>query len=312
MVAKVLFGAGPGLALLFGYREENLRQIETILGVKVVARGNEVTVKGPKAAVEAAKRVLERMRDGSSGSFSSEEVRTMASGRGGTKGASARETPERSLVIHTPRGVVSPRGIRQEEYVRAIRSSDIVLGVGPAGTGKTYLAVGCALSSFVARQVERIILVRPVVEAGERLGFLPGDVQEKVNPYMRPLYDALQDMIDLPALRRLLQQEVIEIAPLAYMRGRTLNRAFIILDEAQNTTIEQMKMFLTRLGGESRMVVTGDVTQIDLPKETRSGLVHAAGLLCGAAGIRIVNFLPDDVVRHHLVQRILGLYEKAN
>jgi phosphate starvation-inducible PhoH-like protein len=193
--------------------------------------------------------------------------------------------------------------------VRAIRTADVVFGVGPAGTGKTYLAVGCALSAFAAGVVSRIILVRPVVEAGERLGFLPGDIKEKVNPYMRPLYDALQDMMEQVALRRLMEEEVIEIAPLAYMRGRTLNKAFVILDEAQNTTIEQMKMFLTRMGLGSRMVITGDVTQIDLPRETPSGLVNAARILAGIPDIRIVNFLSADVVRHELVRRILGAYE---
>jgi len=305
MMSKVTFQPGPGLSLLFGFREENLRRLETSLGVRIAARGNEVSVKGPRAAVEAATRVLRRMRDQGSAIRPEKGADYSAGGDAGGRwgGADAGES------VRTPRLTIEPRGPRQQEYVRSIRTAEVVFGVGPAGTGKTYLAVGCALSAFTAGIVTRIILVRPVVEAGERLGFLPGDVKEKVNPYMRPLYDALQDMMELTALRRLLEEEVIEIAPLAYMRGRTLNKAFVILDEAQNTTVEQMKMFLTRMGPGSRMVITGDVTQIDLPHETPSGLVNAARILTGIPGIRIVNFLPVDVVRHELVQRILVAYE---
>ncbi len=306
MVTKVCFQPGPGLALLFGYREENLRRLESAFQVRVMAKGNEVKIRGPKAAVEAAARVLKRMRE-APGPLSPEAVKSLVDGFGHDHDhAGPGGTPD---VIHVPRQAIMPRGERQENYVRAIRSVDIVFGVGPAGTGKTYLAVGCALSAFAAHTVERIILVRPVVEAGERLGFLPGDVQEKVNPYMRPLYDALQEMLDPPMLRRLLQQDIIEIAPLAYMRGRTLSKAFIILDEAQNTTIAQMKMFLTRLGVGSKVVVTGDMTQIDLSTGTLSGLVHAVKLFDEVEGIRIVRFLPADVVRHALVQRILKAYE---
>ena len=305
MLTKVAFQPGPGLSLLFGYREENLRQLETSLGVRISARGNEVSVKGPRAAVEAATRTLRRMRD-QRGAMRTGEVKNYAQGRdeGGNWGAA-----DTGANVRTPRLTIVPRGPRQQEYVRSIRTADVVFGVGPAGTGKTYLAVGCALSAFAAGVVSRIILVRPVVEAGERLGFLPGDIKEKVNPYMRPLYDALQDMMELAALRRLMEEDVIEIAPLAYMRGRTLSKAFVILDEAQNTTIEQMKMFLTRMGLGSRMVITGDVTQIDLPREIPSGLVDAVRILAGIPDIRIVNFLGVDVVRHALVQRILGAYE---
>jgi phosphate starvation-inducible PhoH-like protein len=293
MTLRVVFEPGPGLAMLFGFHEENLRQLEASLGVRMTTRGNEVLVRGSRKAVEAAGKALERLK------------------QAGSAGPQEPSTPD-GLAVRVPRRIIVPRGERQADYVRSIRTADVVFGIGPAGTGKTYLAVACALSAFSGRQVERIILVRPVVEAGERLGFLPGDVQEKVNPYMRPLYDALQDMIDQATLRRLLEQEVVEIAPLAYMRGRTLNRAFIILDEAQNTTVEQMKMFLTRLGVGSKAVVTGDVTQIDLPREVPSGLVHSAGLLAKVAGIRQVRFLPDDVVRHALVQRILDRYEAAD
>ena len=309
MTGKVLFSSGPSLALLFGYHEENLRQLETSLGVRVTARGNEVTVRGAKAAVGTAIRVLHQMRSATA-PVTPEAIRALAGGQGQAAPA-ARPGGVADLTIRTPREIIQPRGEHQAEYVRAIRSCDIVFGVGPAGTGKTYLAVGCALQAYASQAADRIILVRPVVEAGERLGFLPGDVQEKVNPYMRPLYDALSDMLEPATLHRLLQQETIEIAPLAYMRGRTLNKAFIILDEAQNTTTEQMKMFLTRLGVGSRAVVTGDITQIDLPKEAPSGLIHAVDLLKDVEGLAIVRFTPADVVRHELVQRILASYERA-
>ena len=217
---------------------------------------------------------------------------------------------ETATTIKTPRQMIMPRGERQANYVKAIRAHDVVFGLGPAGTGKTYLAVGCALEAFTAQQVQRIILVRPVVEAGERLGFLPGDIHEKVNPYMRPLVDALADMLERATLQRLLEQEVIEIAPLAYMRGRTLNKAFVILDEAQNTTSEQMKMFLTRLGAESKAVVTGDTTQIDLPENKRSGLTEAEGLFKDIEGLSFCYFTEVDIVRHPLVQAIVRAYER--
>jgi phosphate starvation-inducible PhoH-like protein len=315
MIARVVFESGPDLALLFGFREENLRQIESSLGVAVAARGNEVTVRGSKGAVQSAARVLERMRRAGR-PITPQDVREMLNGeRARVEGGDPVPTPssaaERDETIRTPRRRILPRGVRQAEYVRAIRTRDVVFGVGPAGTGKTYLAVGCALEAYGAHTVDRIVLARPVVEAGERLGFLPGDVQEKVHPYMRPLYDALAEMLEPPALRRLLQQEIIEIAPLAYMRGRTLNKAFIILDEAQNTTVEQMKMFLTRMGEGSRAVVTGDITQIDLPPETMSGFVNALDVLANVEGLSIVRFGPEDVVRHELVQRILESYERA-
>jgi len=312
MVAKIVFPPGPGLAVLFGFHEENLRLLEHEHGVTVIARGNEVTVKGAKAAVDAASRALHMMRTAGKG-VTVGDARAMALGRDGSTGrplshgTSAADGP-----IRTPRLTIRPRGDRQAAYIKAIRDEDVVFGIGPAGTGKTYLAVGAALEAFAAQRVERIILVRPVVEAGERLGFLPGDIQEKVNPYMRPLYDALQDMLDRPTLQRLMLQEVIEIAPLAFMRGRTLNKAFVILDEGQNTTEEQMKMFLTRLGAESRIVVTGDVTQNDLPKTVSSGLVHALRLLEGVEGIGFIHFLPEDVVRHEMVQRILARYERED
>jgi phosphate starvation-inducible PhoH-like protein len=206
---------------------------------------------------------------------------------------------------------VMPKSVNQRKYLDAIDQYDIVFGIGPAGTGKTYLAMAQAVAFLIAKRVSRIILARPAVEAGEKLGFLPGDLQEKVNPYLRPLYDALYDMMDIERADRLLERGTIEVAPIAFMRGRTLNDAFVILDEAQNTSIEQMKMFLTRLGTGSQAVVTGDITQIDLPKNTTSGLVHALSILRDVEGTAVVRFLPADVVRHELVQRILERYEEA-
>jgi phosphate starvation-inducible PhoH-like protein len=206
---------------------------------------------------------------------------------------------------------VQPRSINQRRYVEAIEQNDMVFGVGPAGTGKTYLAVAMAAAALLAKKVSRIVLVRPAVEAGERLGFLPGSLQEKVDPYLRPLYDALYDLLEPERVDKMLERNVIEIAPLAFMRGRTLNDAFIIMDEAQNTTTEQMKMFLTRLGNNSKAVITGDITQIDLPNPKKSGLVAAINVLEGVEGIRFCHFEDGDVVRHHLVQRIIRAYDSA-
>ena len=319
MTARVIFPPGPSLSLIFGFREENLRELEATFGVRIISRGNQALIRGQRRAVEAAQRFLERARD-SGDVVSPGEVRLQGPPRGrkhggAETGAAPQGAPQSGAgipagnAILTPRQHIMPRGPRQEAYIKAIRECGVVFGVGPAGTGKTYLAVGCALATLLERRVERIILARPVVEAGERLGFLPGSVEEKVNPYMRPLHDALKDMLDLAALRRLVEQEVIEIAPLAYMRGRTLNKAFVILDEAQNTTIEQMKMFLTRLGVGSRAVVTGDITQVDLPRNVTSGLIHALSVLRGVRDTAVIRFLPADVVRHELVQRILEKYE---
>jgi phosphate starvation-inducible PhoH-like protein len=312
VVSRVTFPPGPSLSLIFGFHEENLRELESSFGVRIVARGNQAVIKGPRLAVEAAQRFLEQARD-SGDVLSPGLVRVSGAGRAtsGKRGKEPAAASAPAAFIHTPRQRIVPRGPRQAAYVRAILDCGIVFGVGPAGTGKTYLAVGCAIAALLDRKVDRIILVRPVVEAGERLGFLPGGVEEKVNPYMRPLHDALTGMLDVHGFRRLLEQGTIEMAPLAYMRGRTLDRAFVILDEAQNTSIEQMKMFLTRLGTGSQAVVTGDITQIDLPKNTTSGLVHALSILRDVEGTAVVRFLPADVVRHELVQRILERYEEA-
>jgi phosphate starvation-inducible protein PhoH and related proteins len=216
-----------------------------------------------------------------------------------------------TVYVSAHKRVIAPKSINQKAYIEAIRRQDIVFGIGPAGTGKTYLAMAMALSALMKNQVTRMVLCRPAVEAGEKLGFLPGDLAEKVNPYLRPLYDALHDMVDFDRARKMIERGTIEVAPLAFMRGRTLNDSFVILDEAQNTTKEQMKMFLTRLGYGSKAVVTGDVTQIDLPAGKSSGLKHAAAILAGIRGIRFIAFNEKDVVRHRLVQEIITAYERA-
>lgn len=226
-------------------------------------------------------------------------------------GSDIRRIFQDTVYVASPKKTIAPKTISQRDYLEAVRANDLVFGIGPAGTGKTYLAVALAVSALMRREVKRIVLARPAVEAGEKLGFLPGDLAEKVNPYLRPLYDALHDMLDFARVQDMLETGVIEVAPLAFMRGRTLNDAFVILDEAQNTTPEQMKMFLTRLGFGSRCVVTGDVTQIDLPTHTRSGLVEAHKILQGVQGIRFVMFHKEDVIRHPLVGRIVQAYERC-
>ena len=311
MIARVTFPPGPSLSLVFGFHEENLRELEETFNVRVTARGNQAIIRGARRQVESAVRFLEIARNESQ-QTQPRPVRShsLAPSRGAGKASRFPAVHHAGPAIPpSPIARIIPRGPRQEAYIEAIRAYDVVFGIGPAGTGKTYLAVSCAVAALAERRVERIILTRPVVEAGERLGFLPGDIREKVDPYMRPLHDALQDMMDHAAVHRMVEQEVIEIAPLAFMRGRTLNKAFVILDEAQNTSVEQMKMFLTRLGNGSKAVITGDTTQIDLPKATTSGLVHAVSILKGLKGSEIIRFLPDDVVRHELVQRILSRYE---
>ncbi len=219
---------------------------------------------------------------------------------------------QHEVLIKTRRGMIRGRGPNQQSYLRNIHSSDLCFGIGPAGTGKTFLAVACAVQALDLEQVRRIVLVRPAVEAGERLGFLPGDMSQKVDPYLRPIYDALYDMMGYERVARLMERNVIEVAPLAFMRGRTLNDSFVILDEAQNTTVEQMKMFLTRIGFGSKAVVTGDITQVDLPKHQKSGLKHGSGVLANTEGVSFVNFTAMDVVRHPLVQRIVMAYERAD
>ena len=297
---------------LFGAHHSHLARIEQQLDVSIHSRGNELTIDGPNAAVTAAGAVLDRLY------ARLEKGHSLCSSDVDTALRTAAIDPERGTVQHSEeeasvviRGrAVSTRSRTQREYVRAMDHHDLVFGTGPAGTGKTYLAVAKAVERLVNGQVDRIILSRPAVEAGEQLGFLPGNMREKVDPYLRPLYDALYDMLPAPQVIKRLDSGEIEVAPLAFMRGRTLANAFVILDEAQNTTAVQMKMFLTRLGENARMVITGDLSQVDLPKGTRSGLRHAMEILQGVDGIAFVHFTEADVVRHPLVARIVRAYER--
>ena len=292
---------------LFGARDQHLHAIRDTLGVAVVHRDGHLRVTGEESAVVRATQVLEQMQShlGSSDDLSGEVVADFL----------ARAQGKRTLVAGPPIDVVnvskriSPRTAGQARYVQAIRESDITFAIGPAGTGKTYLAVAVAVEALKQHQIRKIVLVRPAVDAGESLGFLPGDMHAKINPYLRPLLDSLADMVDYDLMKRYMETDVVEIAPLAYMRGRTLNEAFIILDEAQNTTPEQMKMFLTRIGIGAKAVVTGDVTQIDLQRGQKSGLIEARQILRDVRGIAFTEFQKEDVVRHPLVARIVSAYE---
>ncbi len=297
--------------LVLGYGDQNLRLLESRLPAKLLVRDSLVTVQGQKSDVEDAVRVLKRLVSlAKSGRAVDESDVLYAINGGSSEGrAGAEASDPGSRAIRVEKGVIRPKSAGQARYVDAIRGYDIVFAIGPAGTGKTYLAVATAVEALKAREVERILLVRPAVEAGENLGFLPGDYQEKVDPYLRPLYDSLRDMMSYDRIRRFLELGVLEVAPLAYMRGRTLSRAYVILDEAQNTTVGQMKMFLTRLGSNSKAVVTGDVTQIDLPRSDDSGLVQARTILDGIEGIAFCDFDETDVVRHRLVKEIIKAFE---
>jgi phosphate starvation-inducible PhoH-like protein len=301
-----------GVDSLFGSFDENLKHLEGVLHVRVKTIGHDVVVEGESDELAVrAERVFAQLatllRDGYR--FGSGDVKTAAQLLQQNPNIELQEYFLRGNARTAGRRQVSPKSVTQRRYLDAIEKFDIVFGVGPAGTGKTYLAMAQAVSFLLAKRVTRIILARPAVEAGEKLGFLPGDLQEKVNPYLRPLYDALHDMLDADRVDRLLERGVIEVAPLAFMRGRTLNDAFVILDEAQNTTSEQMKMFLTRLGFGSKAVVTGDITQIDLPTGKISGLVESLKVVAGIEGIEVVHFDERDVVRHILVQHIVKAYE---
>jgi phosphate starvation-inducible PhoH-like protein len=291
-----------------GQLDEHLRQVERRLGIEINNRGNSFRLLGDSAAIAAGREVLEDLYRASA-----EETLSPASVHLHLQSAGvdalledAGEVPE--TLIKTRRGLIRPRGPNQAQYVHKVLTHDINFGVGPAGTGKTYLAVACAVDALERDQVRRILLVRPAVEAGERLGFLPGDLAQKIDPYLRPLYDALYEMMGFERVHKLIERNVIEVAPLAYMRGRTLNEAFIILDEAQNTTTEQMKMFLTRLGFGSTAVITGDITQVDLPRGQKSGLREATEVLREVDGISFTFFNARDVVRHALVQRVVQAY----
>lgn len=305
------------LADVCGQFDENLRRLEESLGVEINNRGKQFQVIGEPVPARKATEVLRRIfAETAKGPVNPDKLHLFIEEVGGAAptGRTYRVPPSVSeggdVVIHTRRGAVRVRGENQRSYVACIRRHDISFGVGPAGTGKTYLAVACAVEALEHETVRRLVLVRPAVEAGERLGFLPGDLAQKIDPYLRPLYDALYDMLGYERVAKLVERNAIEIAPLAYMRGRTLNDAFVILDEAQNTTVEQMKMFLTRIGYGSVAVVTGDVTQVDLPKGKRSGLRHAIEVLKDVPGLGFTFFNAGDVVRHPLVQRIVKAYDQ--
>ncbi len=299
---------------LFGRHDANLRRLEEEFHVAIVGRGERLTVRGEEASVQQALHVLGELRTIAQAGqpvhrHEVEYVIKLLKNH-----ASEQELAsifQDRIEVPSRRRFVTPKTRGQKTYVEAIRAHDIVIGIGPAGTGKTYLAMAMAVSALTTGDVARIILTRPAVEAGEQLGFLPGDLEAKITPYLRPLYDALYDMMEAERIQRAIERGIIEVAPLAYMRGRTLNDSFIILDEAQNATPEQMKMFLTRLGFDSKTVITGDVTQIDLPKEKTSGLVQAERLLKDIAGLAFVYFTGQDVVRHELVQEILKAYDRV-
>jgi phosphate starvation-inducible PhoH-like protein len=300
----------PRLANLCGPLDEHLRQLERGLGVEIHNRGNRFQIMGPSGATAAARDLLDALyREAETEALTRERVHLGLLEHGYSEREEARPAAADEIQIRTKRGIIRGRSPHQQQYLRNILAQDLNFGIGPAGTGKTYLAVACAVHALETDRVRRLILVRPAVEAGEKLGFLPGDLAQKVDPYLRPLYDALYEMLGFESVARLVERNVIEVAPLAYMRGRTLNESFIILDEAQNTTTEQMKMFLTRIGFGSIAVVTGDVTQIDLPRQSRSGLRHAAEVLKDVPGISFTWFANEDVVRHPLVQRIVRAYE---
>jgi phosphate starvation-inducible PhoH-like protein len=287
--------------------DEHLRTIETALQVRISHRQEHFRVEGPKARAERAIDVLQALYEMAGRSISKEKVQLMVAG----EGAPLVEDDDGSLVLHTRRTDLKARTPNQSVYLENIASHDITFGIGPAGTGKTYLAVACAVDALERSAVQRIVLTRPAVEAGEKLGFLPGDLTQKVDPYLRPLYDALYDLMGFERVTKAFERNALEIAPLAFMRGRTLNNAFVILDEAQNTTPEQMKMFLTRIGFGSKCVVTGDISQIDLPKGNLSGLVDAERVLKRVKGIAHTRFTSKDVVRHPLVARIVDAYDAA-
>jgi len=302
-----------GIETLYGAHDGNLKHIESLFGVAIRTQGDELIVEGEKGAEQRVERIFDQLKSLMAEGYElrNGDVKTAAQLIADDSGVNLRDyfLKEGQKQPEGTKRRVNPKSTNQRRYLEAIEKYDIVFGVGPAGTGKTYLAMAQAVSFLLAKKVSRIILARPAVEAGEKLGFLPGDLQEKVNPYLRPLYDALYDMMDVERATRLVERGTIEVAPIAFMRGRTLNDAFVILDEAQNTTSEQMKMFLTRLGFGSKAVVTGDITQIDLPHPGKSGLVEALKIVKNIDGIGFIYFDERDVVRHKLVQQIVKAYD---
>jgi phosphate starvation-inducible PhoH-like protein len=311
-VEKVIFDDLQIANILFGAHSENLRRIAKTIGVKINAKGNAITIQGDGLDVHLSKRVLNDLYVLLKKGYPlyptdiDYAIRMISDDRM----VNLEEIFLDTVYISSRKRVITPKSLAQKRYIDAIRKFDLVIGIGPAGTGKTYLAMAMAVSYLMKQEFERIVLTRPAVEAGEKLGFLPGDIAEKVNPYLRPLYDALHDMMDFDRASKLVEKGVIEVAPLAFMRGRTLNDSFIILDEAQNTGPEQMKMFLTRLGFGSKAVITGDITQVDLPENKISGLIEIQGVLKGIEGIEFVYFSEKDVVRHPLVQDIIKAYDR--
>jgi phosphate starvation-inducible PhoH-like protein len=300
------------LANLCGPFDQHLRQIELRLGVQIANRGNVFRITGEDAAVDSGERVLRSLYAATAHETLNGHALNLHLSEASVDALAAqRAEGAQEVTIKVKRGIIRGRGPNQVRYLHAIARNDINFGIGPAGTGKTYLAVASAIEALEAGRVQRLILVRPAVEAGEKLGFLPGDLTQKVDPYLRPLYDALYEMLGFDRVAHLMERNVIEVAPLAYMRGRTLNDSFVILDEAQNSTVEQMKMFLTRIGFGTTTVVTGDVTQVDLPRGTRSGLRNVIDVLRGVEGISFTFFTASDVVRHPLVARIVRAYERA-
>lgn len=300
------------VSMLCGEQNSHLKLLEEKIGLSINVRGTELILEGGDWEVELAENILNQLYELIKNDYPIYEndvgyaIRILS----GDQSANLKKIFLDKVYISSNKRVVAPKSINQKEYIDSIRRFDIVFGVGPAGTGKTYLAMASAIASLVKKEVNRVVLARPAVEAGERLGFLPGDLYEKINPYLRPMYDALHDLMEFEEASRLIQKGVIEVAPLAFMRGRTLNDSFVILDEAQNATTEQMKMFLTRLGFSSKAVITGDVTQTDLPDGRPSGLVEAGKLLNDVKGIKFVHFSRDDVIRHPLVQEIIDAYER--
>ncbi len=304
------------LPLIYGRLDKSLKIIEEALGINASMRGSRIFLQGAEKAVNRAKKFISELQLLNTNGYiiNPEDIRYLIKASDVTSlenpASSLKEFFLSTIPVSSKKRFIVPRSDTQKKYIEAIRRFDMVIGIGPAGTGKTYLAMAMAINSLLTKQVSRIILARPAVEAGERLGFLPGDLYEKINPYLRPLYDALFDMMDAEKAHRLIEQGIIEIAPLAFMRGRTLNDSFIILDEAQNTTSEQMKMYLTRLGFNSKTVITGDITQIDLPSGKPSGLIEVKKILKNIKELCFVYFTEKDVVRHKLVQRIIKAYEK--
>jgi phosphate starvation-inducible PhoH-like protein len=311
---KLKFPDIEKLRVLCGERNTNINQLEKSIGLNLNLRGNTMLLRGREWEVEIAEKTLLQLYDLLKNDYPiypndfDYAVRILSN----DQSADLRKIFKDQVYISSSKKIITPKSINQKEYIDSIKKFDIVFAIGPAGTGKTYLAMAMAIAALMNREINRVVLARPAVEAGEHLGFLPGDLYEKVNPYLRPLYDALHDMMDFEKGAKLLQQGIIEVAPLAFMRGRTLNDAFVILDEAQNATPEQMKMFLTRLGFSSKAVITGDVTQTDLPNGKLSGLIEAREILKGIRGIRFISFSKEDVIRHQLVQKIIEAYEEAD